>query len=88
MSGLQGDPHAAEVRITQVDPAKRVHLIVNPHSGYGGQSLLLGDLRAELRRAKYDCVEYTTTRPGDATRYCRGVADRLVNRGVQVWASP
>jgi diacylglycerol kinase (ATP) len=51
-----------------------IHVIVNPHSGYGGQQGLLGDLLATLRRADLDVVEYTTRAPADATRYARQIA--------------
>jgi NAD(P)H-flavin reductase len=36
---------------------RRVYLIVNPHSGYGGQKLLLADLRASARAAGIELVE-------------------------------
>ncbi len=46
-----------------------VHLIVNPHSGYGGSHLLLGNLRSELREGGYELIEHTTRWPKDATKY-------------------
>ena len=49
----------------------QVHLVVNPSSGYGGQRLLLVDLKAALHEAGLEVVEYTTTGPQDATRYAR-----------------
>lgn len=55
---------------------RRVHLIVNPHSGYGGQKLLLSDLRAMLRQAGADLTEYTTRCPNDATHYARTIRDQ------------
>ena len=62
---------------------QNVHLIVNPHSGHGGQGRLLGDLRAAARQAKIQMVEYTTRCPEDATRYARTIADR--SHAVVVW---
>jgi len=58
-------------KIVNLDSGHSVHLIVNPHSGYGGQRLLLADLRAALSRHGLECVEYVTKAPGDATRYAR-----------------
>ena len=46
-----------------------VHLIINPHSGYGGQKHRLADLRTALRGARIPFVEYVTKAPADATRY-------------------
>ncbi len=62
---------------------RRVHLVINPHSGYGGQRLLLADLHAELRRAGLEVTEYTTTGPGDATRYASTL--RGPRQAVLVW---
>jgi diacylglycerol kinase (ATP) len=62
---------------------RRVHLIVNPQSGYGGQRLLLANLRLAMRQAEVDLVEYTTTAPEDATRYARSVAPGA--RAIVVW---
>lgn len=50
---------------------QRVHLIVNPHSGYGGNHIKLRQLREAAARAEIDVVEYTTRCAGDATRYAR-----------------
>ena len=52
---------------------KPIHLIINPHSGYGGHKLMLTDLRAEARSAGLELVEYTTQAPADATRYARSI---------------
>ena len=52
-----------------------VHLVVNPHSGYGGKGPLLADLRAEAGHAGLEIVEYVTSGPGDATRYAQTVRD-------------
>ncbi len=52
-----------------------VHLIVNPHSGYGGSHLLLGNLRTELREGGFELIEHTTRWPEDATEYARGIRD-------------
>ena len=65
------------------DTAKPVHVIVNPHSGYGGSRGALGELCAALRHGGARLVEYTTTAPRDATRYARQVAPRA--RAVVVW---
>ena len=61
--------------MTTVSNDKPVHVIINPHSGYGGGKLMLTDLRAELRAAGMDVVEYTTRAPRDATRYARGIVN-------------
>jgi YegS/Rv2252/BmrU family lipid kinase len=68
-----------------IQPTKEnpVHLIINPHSGYGGRKLLIAELRAEMRRAQMPMVEYTTTAPQDATRYAREIRDEA--SGVIVW---
>jgi len=60
-----------------------VHLIINPRSGYGGQKLLLADLRAAVRAAGIELVEHTTTARGDATQYARSVANS--SRAILVW---
>jgi len=52
-----------------------IHLIVNPHSGYGRQQHLLPELRTALREAGICLVEYTTTGPDDATRYARTIPE-------------
>jgi len=53
-----------------------VHLIINPKSGYGGNRLLLSDLRLEFAAAGLELVEYTTKCPGDAARYAGGIRDQ------------
>ena len=60
-----------------------VHLIVNPHCGYGGTGQPLNDLRAAARQAEIELIEYTTRCPEDATRYARSIAER--SRAVVVW---
>ena len=55
---------------------KPIHVIINPLSGYGGQKLLLTELRKELFSAKLDAVEHVTRGPGDATRLARNIAPR------------
>jgi len=60
-----------------------VHVIINPHSGYGGKRLMLADLRHELRAAGFDVVEYTTTAPDDATRRAQAIAREAA--AVIVW---
>ncbi len=58
-----------------LDEKKPAHLIINPHSGYGGQRLLLSELRTAMRLADIELVEYTTRGPGDARMYASAVAD-------------
>ena len=41
----------------RTDKDKPIHVIVNPHSGYGGQRHILADLLGTLRRADLDVVE-------------------------------
>lgn len=60
-----------------------VHLVVNPHSGYGGGHIILGEMRHEMRRAGLRIVEYTTTGPGDATRYVQNLPGKAA--AVFVW---
>ena len=62
---------------------QRVHLIVNPQSGYGGAGRMLGDLRAAARQAGIEMIEYTTRCPEDATRYARTIADK--SHAAVVW---
>lgn len=69
--------------MSEIDPGKPVHLIVNPHSGYGGHSLLLSDLRPAMRRAGFEIVEYTTRGPSDATRYAKEIAGQAA--AAVVW---
>jgi len=59
------------------------HLIVNPHSGYGGSRLLLRDLRTAARQAGIRLIEYTTRFPQDATRYARTIPHDA--QAVIVW---
>jgi len=59
----------------RTDKDRPVHVIVNPRSGYGGQGQVLTDLKAALRAAEMDFVEYTTRAPEDATRYARQHAE-------------
>jgi len=65
------------------DRKHHVHLVINPHSGYGGHRHELGDLRAAAREANLEMVEYTTRSPEDATDYVRRVAAHA--RAVVVW---
>ncbi|HUS92506.1 MAG TPA: diacylglycerol kinase family protein [Phycisphaerae bacterium] len=58
----------------RTDKDRPIHVIVNPHSGYGGQGQVLPDVLAAIRRADMEVVEYTTRAPEDATRYAREVA--------------
>ncbi|MCE5277726.1 MAG: diacylglycerol kinase family protein [Planctomycetaceae bacterium] len=54
---------------------KPVHLVINPHSGYGGRKLLVNNLRLAMRAAGIPLVEHRTTGPHDATDYVRKVVD-------------
>ena len=60
--------------MTNIDSAKPVHLILNPHSGYGGSKRLAGDLRVLLRSAGWRVCEHRTRWPGDATDYAASAA--------------
>src|SRR6056297_3999933 len=62
---------------------KPVHLVVNPHSGYGGAKLILADIRVALRQKGIPVVQHETTAPGDATDYVRRHADEM--SAVMVW---
>ncbi|MFP4355593.1 MAG: diacylglycerol/lipid kinase family protein [Phycisphaerae bacterium] len=62
---------------------KPVHLIVNPHSGYGGHQQLRSTLLKEVRSSGHEVVEYVTKAPQDATRYARQIAEEA--SGVIVW---
>ena len=66
-----------------IDTDKPVHLVFNPHSGYGEGRQRLARMRAAARDANVSLVEYTTTGPMDATHYVRGIADRAAC--VIVW---
>jgi len=59
-----------------VEPDRRthVHLIINPHSGYGNGPHLLTELRAVARSRGIELTEYTTRGPADATDHARRVA--------------
>jgi len=50
-----------------------VHIVINPKSGSGPKRHVLAELRAALRAQGRDVREYTTTSPGDATRYAASV---------------
>ncbi len=63
--------------------SRDVHLIVNPHSGYGGSQLLLKEFRTAARDAGFRLVEFTTTRAGDATRYAAQLPPDA--HGLVVW---
>ncbi len=58
-------------------------MIVNPRSGGGPKRRALAELRAQLRAAGRDFVEYRTAGPGDATQHARSVADQA--EAVVVW---
>jgi len=60
-----------------------VHLIFNPHSGYGSHRSLLPEMRAAARQVDWELVEYTTSGPHDATEYARRIADQAA--AVIVW---
>jgi YegS/Rv2252/BmrU family lipid kinase len=67
----------------EISDKRPLHLVINPHSGYGGQRLLLGEMRRQFAKAGMPLVEYTTCAPGDATRYARQVAPTA--GAVVVW---
>ena len=60
-----------------------VHLIINPHSGYGGKRALVNYLRAAMRAAGITMVEHVTTGPDDATEYARSIPGGA--RAAIVW---
>jgi len=60
-----------------------VHMVINPRSGYGGRKRLIADIRSAAREAGIELVEHTTTGPGDATEYVRGIADQAAS--IIVW---
>jgi len=53
----------------ELDRTKPIHLIVNPHSGYGGERRLLSEFRSLLRSGDWLLAEHTTRWPGDAAQY-------------------
>jgi len=67
-----------------IDTTLPVHLVVNPKSGYGSSRLALAHLRAELRAAGLEAVEFTTSAPEDATRYVQQLAPSAA-AAVIVW---
>lgn len=54
---------------------RRIHLIVNPRSGYGGHGGMLADLKAAMRAAGMTVDEYHTRAPADATRHAAAVPE-------------
>ena len=66
-----------------IDKTRPVHLIINPHSGYGGRKRVLADLRTQCRLADIELVEHITSSAGDATQYARGLAGRAA--AALVW---
>ncbi len=67
--------------MAMIDTSLPFHLVINPHSGYGGARRLVAELRSEMSRAGMEMVEYVTTGPGDATDYVRalpGVAGAVI----------
>ena len=50
-----------------------VHLVINPRSGYGGQHLLLADIRTSLVESGFNVIEHVTRCAGDATSYARSI---------------
>jgi YegS/Rv2252/BmrU family lipid kinase len=66
------------------DPRRKlVHLIINPHSGYGNGPHLLSEVRAAARERGIELVEYTTRCPADATRHAEEIASEASL--VAVW---
>jgi len=57
----------------QTDKDRPIHIIINPHSGYGGQGLVLASVSATLREAGFDVIEYTTRAAEDATDYAHEI---------------
>jgi YegS/Rv2252/BmrU family lipid kinase len=60
----------------QTDKDRPIHIIINPHSGYGDHGLVLAKLSASLREAGFDVMAYTTAAPEDATRYARQIVGK------------
>ncbi len=67
----------------ELDKTKPIHLIVNPHSGYGGGHRLLGELRSLLGAGDWRLAQYTTSQAGDAMQYAQDVRDDAA--AVIVW---
>ena len=67
----------------RINTARPVHVIVNPHSGYGRNKGVLRELCGRLGRAGVEIVEYSTTAPRDATAYARRVGPEA--QAVIVW---
>lgn len=67
----------------RTDKNRPIHLIINPHSGYGGRKLLIAELRAQIRQAGMELTEYTTRAPQDATDYARSIVTRAA--AAVVW---
>ena len=69
--------------MSKIDITRPVHLIVNPHSGYGVGRHLLVHLRSSARKNGIKLIEYTTRAPQDATHYARSIADQAI--ATLVW---
>ncbi len=69
--------------MSAIDTTQPVHLIINPQSGYGGNQLLVGEMRSALREGGFEPIEYTTAGPEDATVYARQIAGSA--SAVVVW---
>ncbi|MBL7132625.1 MAG: diacylglycerol kinase family lipid kinase [Phycisphaerae bacterium] len=67
----------------EIGNRRPVHLIINPHSGYGGKKLLVNHLRNVMRAAGIQMAEHTTTGPDDATEYARSICGDA--RAAIVW---
>ena len=77
-----------------------VHLIVNPHSGYGRRAAAVGRAAGRAPRGGMDVVEYTTRAPVDATRLAparsprtprpssSGAATARSTRSPTAWPAP
>ncbi len=59
----------------KLDRTKPIHLIINPHSGYGGGRPVLSELRTLLRQTDWQIIEHTTRWAGDAMQYAADVRD-------------
>jgi diacylglycerol kinase (ATP) len=62
------DPHGMAP-----DPQQPVHIVVNPHSGYGDGQIRLAEMQAAAHRAGLHVVTHTTRGPDDATEYAQSV---------------
>ena len=69
--------------MADLDRSKPVHVIMNPHSGYGGSRRLMGEFCAAVRAAGWKVADHCTRWAGDATDYAAAAADDAA--AVVVW---